>query len=78
MNYLMIRRELETLGKDLMQMAEGIIGPEPPVTKPGEPAAGRMAKPKEEVKREIDYVSAKLEAVSLLIEGVQQSSTVER
>lgn len=71
MNYLMMKRELETLGKDLAQMAEGIIGPEPPEPKPGGPQPGRMAKPKEEIKREIDYVSAKLEAVSLLVEGAQ-------
>lgn len=72
MNYLMVKWELETLGKDLAQMAEGIIGPEPPEPKPGRPQPGRMAKPKEEVKREIDYVSAKLEAVSLLVEEVVQ------
>ncbi len=71
MNYLMVKRELETLGKDLAQMAEGIIGPEPPELKPGEPQPGRMAKPKEEVKKEIDYVSAKLEAISMLVEDKQ-------
>ena len=67
MNYLMVKRELETLSKDLAQMAEGIIGPEPPESKAGEPRPGRMAKSKEEVKKEIAYISAKLEAVSLLV-----------
>ena len=71
MNYLMLKRELETLGKDLAQMAEGIIDPEPPEPEPGVPQPGRRVKPKEEIRREIDYVSAKLEAVSLLIEDKQ-------
>lgn len=68
MNYLMVKRELETLGKDLVQMAEGIMGPEPEI-KPEAPRPGQMVKPKEVVKKELGYVSAKLEALSLLVEG---------
>lgn len=67
MNYLMLQRELKTLGEDMTQLSENLIGPEPE-QKPGKPPASRMAMPKEELKKEIDYVSAKLEAVSLYIE----------
>jgi len=66
MNYLMLQRELKVLGEDLTQMSESLTGPEG-----AEPRAPRAIKPKEEVKREIDYVSAKLEAVSLLVEDKQ-------
>lgn len=62
MNYQMLQRELKTLSEDLGQMAEGIIGPEPPASKPGQAAAGRMALPKEEIRSQLEYVQTKLQA----------------
>ena len=72
MNYLMVQRELNTLAEDLDQMAEGIIGPEPPETKPGRPQPGRMALPQQEVRKQLGYVNAKLEAVIDLVEETVQ------
>lgn len=70
MNYLMVKREFETLSGDLAQMAETLVGPEPRA-EPGKPPPGRSAKATEVVKEEINYVSAKLEALSILVENKQ-------
>ncbi|MBA7639997.1 hypothetical protein ES703_47658 [subsurface metagenome] len=69
MSYQMVQRELETLSKDLAQLAVDIIGQvEPPEWSP---RPGRMIKPMVAVKREVGYALAKLEALLHLIESSQ-------